>query len=276
MASDSSAGIVFASFGTTHDQTRARCIDAVAADLQAAFPAHPVAQAYTSSIVRRALGRRGVEAADVRGALVRLAAQGVRNVVVQPGHLMPGHEYDKLCREAAACRGVFDHLRVGEPLLAGTADLHRLLDIVAAEFPRQSGQAVVLMGHGTDHFANVVYEAMDFAAQLIGRDDILIGTVEAQPGLPALLRLMRERGGIERVVLAPLMLVAGDHATNDMAGADPRSWTSQLGAAGYEVHCVMRGLGELPLVRRMYVEKARAAAGGRDIEAPAPAQDAVR
>ncbi len=272
MAAVDNLGILFASFGTSYDDARARCIDAVAADLRSAFPEAALAQAYTSSIVRRVLGRRGAQVDDARGALVRLAAQGVRNVIVQPGHLMPGHEYDKLRRQVSACAGVFDHVRVGEPLVASTDDVHRLVDLMVAEYSREQGRAVVLMGHGTDHFANVVYEAMNFYARVIGRDDMLIGTVESQPSLATLLRLMREHGGIERVTLAPLMLVAGDHATNDMAGGDSRSWASQLQAAGYEVTCVMRGLGEMPAVRRMYVEKARAALGGRDVAAEAGAQ----
>ena len=277
-------GVVFASFGTTHDDTRGRCIDAVAAELGTALPGASLAQAYTSSIVRRVLAHRSGDGRnpvpDACGALDGLAARGVREVVVQPGHLMPGHEYEKLRRQVASCESLFERVAVGEPLLAGTDDVHRLVDIVAAEFPRQEGRAIVLMGHGTDHFANVVYEAMNFYAGLIGRDDLLIGTVEAQPDLETLLRLLEERGdrggaradaagavegprdrrGFERVTLAPLMLVAGDHATNDMAGEGPDSWASRLHAAGYDVTCVLRGLGELPEVRRMYVEKARAAA----------------
>lgn len=258
MGGEDSLGVVFASFGTTHDDARARCIDAVAAEVAAAFPGAAFAQAYTSSIVRRTLARRGTEVPDVRLALCRMAAQGVRNVVVQPGHLMPGHEYDKLCAQAGACRGVFDRLRIGAPLLAGSDDVHLLLDAVSAAYPAESGQAVVLMGHGTDHFANVVYEALGFHAQVIGRPDLYVGTVEGRPTLPTVMRLMAPHG-YRRVLLAPLMLVAGDHATNDMAGADPESWASQLAAAGYDVRCELRGLGELAAVRRMYVQRARQA-----------------
>ena len=279
MAGFDGLGMLFASFGTTHDDARVRCIDAVAGDLVVAFPGAPLAQAYTSSIVRRVLERRRAEGAegagpapvpDVRGALAELAGQDVRRVIVQPGHLMPGHEYDKLRRQAKACADLFEQVLVGEPLLAGTDDVHRLIDIMAQEFPRQTGRAVVLMGHGSDHFANVVYEAMNFYAGLIGRDDMLIGTVEAEPSLATLLGLLARRPEVTRVTLAPLMLVAGDHAKNDMAGADSESWASQLRVAGYEVDVVLRGLGELPAVRRMYVEKALAAAQALGAE-PEPA-----
>lgn len=269
MAGFDELGVLFASFGTTHDDARVRCIDAVADELAAAFPGASLAQAYTSSIVRRVLERRRAEdlgavgrdpVLDVRGALADLAARGVRRVIVQPGHLMPGHEYDKLRRQAVASDDLFDRVRVGEPLLAGTDDVHRLVNIMAQDFPRQEGRAVVLMGHGTDHFANVVYEAMNFYAGFIGRDDLLIGTVEAEPSLATLLELLARRPGIAYVTLAPLMLVAGDHAKNDMAGEGSESWASRLRAAGYEVDVVLRGLGELPTVRRMYVEKALTAA----------------
>lgn len=251
-------GVVFASFGTTYDATRASCIDAVVADVAAAFPGAASCQAYTSSVVRRVLAGRGVEVPDVRGALGLLADEGVRDAVVQPGHLMPGREYDKLCRQAQACRGLFDRLRVGAPLLSGSEDVDALLRAVAARHPARPGRAVVLMGHGTDHFANVVYEALGFHAQVIGRPDVFVGTVEGYPTLDVIMRLMEGRG-FSHVLLAPLMLVAGDHAENDMAGEGQDSWASRLRAAGYEVACDLHGLGELPAVRRMYVDHALAA-----------------
>ena len=260
MVSEAPTAVVFASFGTTYEDARTRCIDATAREVAAAFPGAELAQAYTSSIVRRTLARRGEDVPDVREALVAAAARGVRNVLVQPGHLMCGHEYDKLCGQVDACRGIFDHVRVGAPLLAGTDDVHMLVDVMAARHAQVPGRAVVLMGHGTDHFANVVYEAMNFYAHVLGRDDILVGTVEGKPTLATVMRLLA-RGDFASVHLAPLMLVAGDHATNDMAGDAPDSWASQLRGAGYAVTYELTGLGEFAPVRRMYVEHALAARG---------------
>lgn len=256
MPQDAATAVVFASFGTTYESARTRCLDVVAAELAAAFPDAACEQAYTSSIVRRTLARRGQDVPDVKGALVRLAARGVRNALVQPGHLMCGHEYDKLRAQVDDCRGIFDHIRVGAPLVSGTDEAHALVDVMAARHAQVPGRAVVLMGHGTDHFANVVYEAMNFYAHVIGRDDIIIGTVEGKPSFATVARLLA-RGRFTSVHLAPLMLVAGDHAANDMAGTGPDSWASQLAAAGYAVDWELVGLGELAAVRAMYVRHAR-------------------
>lgn len=252
-------GILFASFGTSHEDAQASCLDAVAADLGASEPDALLSQAYTSSIIRRVLARRGMEVGDVRQALVQMAADGVDDVTIQPGHLMPGEEYDKLRSQVIDCAALFDRVRVGEPLLSGTEDAERVVRAMAERYPAEPGRAVVLMGHGTDRFSNVVYAAMNFHAMLLGRTDLYVGTVEAQPDLDCVMGLLRERD-YARVTLAPLMLVAGDHSKNDMAGDDPDSWASRLRGAGYEVECRLEGMGELADIRAMYVEHALAAA----------------
>lgn len=252
-------GILFASFGTSHEDAQASCLDAVAGALHEAEPGARLEQAYTSSIIRRVLRGRGHDVPDVRQALVRMAAEGVDDVTVQPGHLMPGEEFDKLRGQVVDCAALFGRVRVGEPLLSGTEDAERVMRIVADRYQHEPGRAVVLMGHGTDRFSNVVYAAMNFHAMLMGRTDLYVGTVEAQPDLACVMGLLRERD-YARVTLAPLMLVAGDHSKNDMAGDDPDSWASQLKAAGYEVDCRLEGMGELADIREMYVEHAREAA----------------
>lgn len=249
-------GILFASFGTSHADAQASCLDAVANALLEAEPDALLGQAYTSSIIRRVLRGRGQDVPDVRQALVRMAAAGVDDVTVQPGHLMPGEEFDKLRSQVVDCAALFDRVCVGEPLLSGTAAAERVMRVMAGHYQTEQGRAVVLMGHGTDRFSNVVYAAMNFHAMLLGRTDLYVGTVEAQPDLDCVMGLLRERD-YSRVTLAPLMLVAGDHSKNDMAGDGEDSWASRLRAAGYEVTCNLEGLGQLPDIRAMYAEHAR-------------------
>lgn len=246
---------LFASFGTSHEDAQASCLDSVADDLSARMETTRVAQAYTSSIIRRVLARRGQQVPDVLHALAQLSCEGVTEVVVQPGHLMPGEEYDKLRSQVVAALPLFDQVSLGEPLLGCTEDVERVVRIMAEHYPAREGRAVVLMGHGTDRFSNVVYAAMNFHAHCMGRDDMIIGTVEAQPDLEGVLRLL-EAGGFDKVVLAPLMLVAGDHAKNDMAGDDEDSWASRMRACGYKVTCCLEGLGQIPAIRDLYVEHA--------------------
>ena len=248
-------GVLFASFGTSHADAQACCLDAVCDALGEGFDGAGVYQAYTSGIIRRVLARRGAPVDDVARAMARMALDGVTDLVVQPGHLLPGGEYDKLLSQVAGCASLFDSVRVGLPLVNCSEDLNRLVDLMAEEFAAEKDGAVVLMGHGTDRFANVAYAAMAFRAQLVGRPDLLVATVEGEPTFDEIMAVLA-KGNYRRVRLSPLMLVAGDHAKNDMAGDDPDSWASRLTAAGYEVEVNLRGLGQLSSVRQMYVEHA--------------------
>lgn len=251
-------GILFASFGTSHRDAQQSCLDAVTASLARTDPEALARQAYTSGMIRCALECRGEHADDVPQALARMAVDGVTDLTVQPGHLLPGKEYDKLVRQVAGCSSLFGTVRVGDPLLARSKDMNRVVDIMAEQYPEQLESAVVLMGHGTSWFANVVYSAMNYRAQTQGRPDIHVACVEAEPTLETVIGQL-DAAGYRRVRLAPLMLVAGDHAKNDMAGRDERSWASRLEAAGYEVEAHLEGMGEIPGIRRMYVEHAQAA-----------------
>ena len=171
-------------------------------------------------------------------------------VIVQPTHLLYGYEYDKLKVEAEALGGKFESLVVGCPLLANNSDIQRFAHRLAQDHPAETGTATVFMGHGTEHFANAAYPALQTALALLGRDDIYIGTVEGWPGLEDILRQL-DPGGVREIRLLPLMLVAGDHAQNDMAGA----WKTRLEQAGYTVGCSFTVPGELPWVQEMYRER---------------------
>lgn len=241
--------LVITSFGTSVPEAR-RSIEAVEQTLAEAAPGYTPVRAFTSPTIRRILAGRGEIVPSLTEALEQLSGAGVRRVAVQPTHLLYGFEYDQLRAQAEKFSGCFDHLAVGKPLLAGSRDILRFAENIASAHPRRDGEAVVYMGHGTEHFANAAYPALQTALAYLGRNDIYIGTVEGWPGLEDILRLL-EPGGTREIDLLPLMLVAGDHARNDMAG----EWKVRLERAGHTVACSFTGLGELPWVQEMYRER---------------------
>ena len=180
---------------------------------------------------------------------------------MQPTHILYGHEYDKIKAEMAPWQGRFDTLRIGRPLLADTADIQTLTEALSQAYPPREDEALILFGHGTDHFANAVYPALQTSFQLAGREDVLIGTVEGWPVYEEISRQLKS-GGRKCVHLVPLMLVAGDHAMNDMAGEEADSWASRLAAEGYTVRCTVQGLGLLPAVQGMYCAHTAVCGGG--------------
>ena len=246
-------GLLFASFGTSYDDARVNNIDAVASFLDSQLTEYEIAQAYTSNMVRAILAKRGVEIPDVCGALRQLADKGVTEVFIQPGHLLLGEEFEKVCDQAFEMADLFEEVTVGDPVMASTQDVADLAEILSRQFPQQENTAVVFMGHGTPQFANVVYAALNYHLQVLDRDDMYVGTVEAFPELDIVMKLV-EKKPYKNVILSPLMLVAGDHAMNDMAGKDKDSWAATFKAAGYDVVCKTVGLGALPEVQQMYLD----------------------
>lgn len=208
--------------------------------------------AFTSPTIRRILRERGEPVYSAAEALEALWRQGVTRVLVQPTHILPGREYDRLRREAEAWRDRFESLRTGRPLVADTEDLRTLAAALSEAYPSREGETLVLFGHGTDHGANLVYPALQAALRLAGRPDALVGTVEGWPAFRDVLAQLKKGRGGGSVHLVPLMLVAGDHALNDMAGAGPDSWSSMLEREGFAVRCTLRGLGVMPAVQAMY------------------------
>ena len=241
--------LVITSFGTSVPEARAG-ITAVEEALADAVPGCPWVRAFTSPTIRRILAGRGEAVPSLPEALADLRNKGARRVVVQPTHLLYGVEYDKVKAETEALAGAFDVLVLGRPLLSDTGDIKRFAARLSQAYPPAEGSAAVFMGHGTDHFANAVYPALQTGLRLEGREDLLVGTVEGWPSLEDILRQLAP-GGPRRVTLVPLMLVAGDHARSDMAG----DWKPRLEAAGHTVRCTLTGLGELPWVQEMYRER---------------------
>lgn len=241
--------LLVVSFGSSVALAR-REIAAVEQALQSEEPGRDFFQAYTSPTIRRILQREGEQVPGLGEALDNLRVQGYEDVAVAVTHLLYGYEYDRIQQEVQSHRANFRKLVLGRPLAADTESLRELARILPECYPAH-GDALVLLGHGTEHPANMMYPALQTVLRLTGRNDVYVGTVEGWPGFEDVLSQLRADGR-GSVLLAPFMLVAGDHARNDMAGADPDSWKSRLEAAGFEVRCQMDGLGSMERVRDLY------------------------
>ncbi len=194
-------------------------------------------------------------------ALDRAVEDGIANLVVQPTHLMDGYEYTDLANELKDYEGKFSKVVLGEPLLSSDEDFDKVVKaIVEKTAEYDDGEtAICFMGHGTEADSNRVYPRMQETLKAAGYENYFIGTVEAEPALEDVMAALKEKGSYKRVVLEPLMVVAGDHANNDMAGDEEDSWKTILENEGYEVECVLEGLGQIPAVRDIYVEHVQAA-----------------
>ncbi len=254
--------LLVVSFGTSFNDSRRLTIGAIEQALEEAFPDFSVRRAFTSQIIIDHIkDRDGIVIDNVSEALNRAADNGVKTLVVQPTHLMNGLEYNDLIEEIASFSDAFEQVAIGEPLLTSDADFEAVAKAVtsATEQYADGKTAICFMGHGTEAESNGVYEKMQEVLKKNGHTDYYVGTVEASPSLEDVLESVKP-GGYEKVVLEPLMVVAGDHANNDMAGDEEGSWKSQFQKAGYEVECLLQGLGENADIRALYVEHAKAAA----------------
>lgn len=248
--------LVIVSFGTTYEKGR-QDIEAVERVLTQAAEGYDVFRAYTSSIVRKVLKSRGETVSSLEEVLEKLANESYDTVFVQPTHLLCGNEYDEKIRTPyMRYAGRFLNGGIGKPLIAENDDLLKMAEILAA-FKPGNADALLLMGHGTTHFANMVYPAMQTALNLQGHPNTVVATVEGWPTLENAIDELRALGA-KSVELRPMMLVAGDHAQNDMAGDEDDSWKNRLTAAGFDVHCTVEGLGALEAVQRLYVEHLKA------------------
>ena len=255
------AELLVISFGTSYNDNRRLTIGAIEKAMQEAFPDYAVRRGFTSQIIiDHVKNRDGVVIDNVGEALDRAAANGVKTLVVQPTHLMNGFEYNDLVTELAEYSDSFERVAVGEPLLTSDEDFQTVAQaIVDATAGYDDGQtAICFMGHGTEAESNGVYAKMQQVLTDGGHANYFIGTVEAEPSLDDVLALVQE-GGYTKVVLQPLMIVAGDHANNDMAGDEEGSWKAAFEAAGYEVTTVVEGLGSLEAVQELLVAHAQAA-----------------
>ena len=258
-------GLLVVSFGTSHRQTCDETIGAIEAALAKAIPDRALYRAWTSGrIIRRLRERDGVCIDTMEEALERMASDGIADVLAVPTHMIAGAEYDKVLTALTEKRDRFRQLAVSRPLLDSPSDLQALSGILVRE--HLPAGALVLMGHGSAERreANEVYVQLEEAFRERGCENAFVGTVEGEPCLAEVLGKLdcrsREQGNPRPdrpVILAPLMIVAGDHALKDMTGAEPASWQNRLTAAGWTVRPVLRGLGAYRGVQDMFIEHAR-------------------
>ncbi len=249
------------SFGTSYNDSRRLTIGAIENAIEAAVPDYAVRRGFTANIVIDHVNRRdGILIDDIDAALKRAVDNKVKTLVVQPTHLMSGIEYDEIVEKVANYSDAFDKVVFGAPLLTSDDDFERVEKaIVDWTSEYDDGEtAICFMGHGTEHEANQVYQKMQDMLTADGYTNYFIGTVEAEPSLENVIAKVKE-GNYKRVILEPLMVVSGDHANNDMAGDDADSWKSAFEAEGYEVECLLRGLGENEDIRKIYVDHAQSA-----------------
>jgi len=240
------------SFGTTFPDAR-QSIAKIEAELCAAMPDYDFYRAFTSSIVRKRIeDAEGIRIPGAGELMEELCAAGYKEVCCQSLHIMPGMEYEKMCRELIPYREKFDRFAIGEPLLSTPDDCRMVCEGLLSSLPeRAPDEAWVYMGHGTEHFANAVYSEMENQFRALGAEHIYVGTVEKFPGIEYIRDRLKKRQ-IRRVTLAPLMIVAGNHVKNDLAGDNDDSWKSILTQDGFDVRLDLRGLGEVAAVREQF------------------------
>ena len=273
--------LLVVSFGTSFNDSRVADIKSIEDALQAANPDWSVRRAFTAQIIINHIQARDGEKIDnMEQALERAVANGVKQLVVQPTHLMHGAEYDEMCAAIDKVRDQFDSVEIAEPMLGEVGNDATVINadkeaaakaVVAAALEesgyestaaaKDAGVAYVLMGHGTAHVAKVTYSQMATQMAKLGYENVFVGTVEGEPeetSCEAVIEAVKN-AGYTTVVLRPLMVVAGDHANNDMAGADDDSWKTMFEAAGFTVNCQISGLGRIADVQALYVAHTKAA-----------------
>ncbi len=254
--------ILAVGFGADNMESYERTIGAVEKDVARAFPAWKVRLAFSNrTVLERLKAHCKVEADCLEEALRKAAAEGITELAVQPVYLVKGTEYEKLAAVLGQYRDRFAKVALGEPLLSGTEDFEAVARAVTGKMSvfDKGETAICFMGHGTQGEANCAYSMLQEKLRRAGYGNYYIGVMEGEPGLGRILDVMGKKGIYRKAVLAPLMLSAGKHARREMAGGQEGSWRLALHNAGYEVECVLEGLGEIPAVREIYVKHVRKA-----------------
>ncbi|HEM3683050.1 TPA: sirohydrochlorin cobaltochelatase [Streptococcus suis] len=244
--------ILLVSFGTTHPETRQKTIGACEQAIKEAFPQYAVYQAFTSTVVlKRIKENEGLDIPTVKQALEQMKDEGIREVYIQPLHIIAGSEFEKILNQSKEFQTYFDIIKVGQPLLHSEDDYQQVKQVLIDKYGHFGEQAAtVLMGHGSQHNAFVAYAALD---HMLAGSSVHIGCVESYPPVEQIEEKLKSKG-IKEVHLAPFMLVAGEHATNDMVSDDEDSWNTYFSQRGYEVIPHLIGLGEYAAIQDIYIQ----------------------
>lgn len=247
--------VLVVSFGTSYAETRKKTIDVIEDKIRAHFPDYTVYRAWTSKMIINKLKKRdNIHINTVKEAIEQIMADGITDLVIQPTHIINGIENDSMRKDAHILKKYFNSVSVGAPLLTTEEDNHEVVKAITEEYRSLTEkQALVLMGHGTEHYANAIYAALDYRFKDEGYENIFMGTVEGYPSIEQVKKYVK-RYNPEEVILTPFMFVAGDHATNDMAGEDEDSWANEFIREGYKVTPVLKGLGEYDAIQNLFIK----------------------
>lgn len=259
-ASKRKKAILIVSFGTTYNETRKKNIDSLENDIKRLYPEYAFYSAWTSKmIIKKLKNRDNKEIPTVSEAMENIVNDGITELIVQPTHIINGIENDFMKEDVLKFKDSFEKISFGAPLLNDTGDAKEIANILTDEYLKDDKDlTLVLMGHGSSHYSNFSYAALDYTFKEMGYKNIFVGTIESYPDIDIVLKSVNEMKP-SRVILAPFMLVAGDHAVNDMSGDDEDSWKSIFEKAGYHVTCHIKGLGEYKRIRDIYLNHLKAA-----------------
>lgn len=245
--------ILVVSFGTSYNDSRALTLDAIEQEIAKANPDWDVRRAYTAqTIIDKLAQRDNLQIDNVIQAMDKLVADGVKELVIQPTHVMPGYEYDDVVREVTPYAEKFEKFSIGKPLIFHPEDYDAVIDALVNNMPEVGKEeiAVVLMGHGSYHYANAIYSELQYLLHAKGYENVFVGTVEGVPTVDHVIAAVTANGA-KTVVQYPLMIVAGDHANNDMAGEEDDSWNTLFTNAGFQVENRIQGLGQNEAIRAL-------------------------
>ena len=237
--------ILVTSFGTSHRDTREKCLDSIQREVEEKYGSENVERAYTSGIIRRIIEKNeGIHIFDQKEGLKVLKDKGFEEIITMSLHILDGIEYSKLDDKFG---------KISKPLLADDEDFKKIVE--NKEFNDLEGDdAIVFMGHGTESEADYAYQKLQEEYLKAGKDNIFIATVEGKVTIKDVIEKMKGKG-FRNILLKPLMIVAGDHAKNDMSSDDEDSWKTILKNEGYEVTSVLKGMGEYEFIRKMFMDK---------------------
>lgn len=252
MAEKWSKAVLVVSFGTSYEETRKKTIEAIFTRVEKKYPDYYVLQAYTSTIIRKQLEKQHILRYSVQEAMEHLKSMGVKDVYVLSTHVIDGEEYCSLADTLNLYQSDFHHIKISPPLLGSSEDMERVVDILYQNYG-QNDTLLLAMGHGTSHPADALYGQLNEIIRERNYDNFCIATVEGQMSLEQAISYFGARKE-KRVKVFPFMLVAGDHANNDMAGEEEDSWKSVLSRQGYEVETVLAGMGEIDQIQNLYLE----------------------